>query len=162
VQVGGLRMAPESHSEAQQTPRTASPHPGKPVCYHMCRLDGRNMLTDRERRHYEQRNNDCRAIGFASYAAYLKSALWEGIRAAQLAAFPRCCVCDRPATQVHHKKYTKKVLEGRDPRSLFSVCGGCHRRAEYGHRGKLGPQRATSKLRLMRTLRAKRLGAALP
>lgn len=58
---------------------------------------------------------------------YLKSDAWKRKR---YVVFKRdnwrCVFCDRPATQVHHKKYARKNI-GREPIELLvSVCKTCH------------------------------------
>ena len=100
---------------------------------------------------YRERNRNIRAMGFRSYVDYLNSDLWKSIRAQVLAASQDCRVCGRPAIQVHHVKYRKKDLEGRDLSFLWSVCAGCHRTAEFRRDGeKLTPKQATLKMVQMR------------
>jgi 5-methylcytosine-specific restriction endonuclease McrA len=48
---------------------------------------------------------------------------WPVIRAAQLAAFPRCNRCGRPAAQVHHRHGREA---GNGPENLESLCWRCH------------------------------------
>jgi hypothetical protein len=48
---------------------------------------------------------------------------WPAIRAAQLAAFPRCRDCGAPATEVHH---IRGRAAGHGPDNLASLCGPCH------------------------------------
>ncbi len=105
------------------------------------------------KRIYKQRHFDLKAMGFDSYDAYLKSDLWIGIRRKVLELSPICTVCERnPATQVHHRKYIRKVLDGRDMRWFYAVCGGCHFTAEFReHDGaKLTPNQASTKMKQMR------------
>lgn len=91
-------------------------------------------------------------MGFKDYKDYLKSELWASIRSKVLAANPNCFSCGRKATQVHHGKYRKNDLEGRELRSLFAVCGGCHFKAEFRNldKEKLNVTQATAKLKQMK------------
>jgi hypothetical protein len=83
---------------------------------------------------YDDRDAALREIGFADYAAYLRSELWATIRAAVLDGSPSCVLCPRPARQVHHTEYSHPVLLGGDRGPLKPVCAGCHKRVEF--RGK--------------------------
>ena len=98
---------------------------------------------------YRERNRNIRAMGFKSYGHYLKSPLWFKIRDEVLRSKPDCVRCGKPATQVHHGKYRKKDLEGRDLNFLYSVCARCHHWAEFrsSDNAKLTPKQATHKLR---------------
>jgi hypothetical protein len=109
------------------------------------------------RRQYTERNRVLKAMGFESYAVYLRSDLWLGIRSKVLIAQPDCFVCGKLASQVHHTAYRKKDLEGRDLRRLVALCRHCHRRIEFrdGDGKKLNVTQARAKMRLMRTLREK-------
>lgn len=104
---------------------------------------------------YRERNRNIRAMGYPTYAHYLKSDLWYSIRDKALTLKPNCFVCGKKATQVHHGKYRKKDLEGRDFAFLFSVCSGCHHRSEFrdADHEKLSPKQAMAKMRQLRTLR---------
>lgn len=82
---------------------------------------------------YGRRNRLLNKLGWPSYDAYLASNLWAKIRAKQLRDHPHCYGCGRPASQVHHAKYTLDVMLGHNMDFLYSVCGGCHYRAEFDH-----------------------------
>lgn len=80
---------------------------------------------------YSFRNENLRLMGFKSYRAYLKSALWAQIRASVLAENERCVVCGkREATQVHHRAYDRATLEGKHLTALSALCAKCHRKGE--------------------------------
>lgn len=99
---------------------------------------------------YRERNRILAAMGFSSYKAYLNSALWKTIRTKVLESNPFCFVCNANAFQVHHAKYRKKDLEGRDLSFLYPVCQRCHSDGEFDGDQKLSPKRATTKMRKMR------------
>lgn len=80
---------------------------------------------------YQERDAILRSLGFGSYKEYLRSMLWQVIRQRVLAASPACYGCGNPAKQVHHTRYTVDVLAGHDDSTLRSVCGGCHKTAEF-------------------------------
>lgn len=91
----------------------------------------------RQHEAYRLRDEILREIGFRSYKEYLASDLWAEIRAVALTRDGhKCHVCRRPATQVHHTKYTVEVMTGVSIISLKSICGGCHRGIEFSKRGK--------------------------
>ncbi len=82
---------------------------------------------------YAERDAQLARLGYKSYKAYLKSAVWEKIRRDQLNRKPECYGCGRKATQVHHKKYTYATLLGIGASflNLRSVCAFCHFDSEY-------------------------------
>jgi hypothetical protein len=85
---------------------------------------------------YQERNEILRQIGFASYADYLASDLWDGIRYRVLVAARRtCCACGGEASQVHHSRYTEGNLRGRNREDLHAVCRTCHEKAELDSGG---------------------------
>lgn len=98
-----------------------------------------------------------RSLGFASYQDYLASQLWAEIRRQVLADNTNCIRCRKPAEQVHHETYCLEVLAGRDRSKLHSICGNCHRKAEFDHRGrKTSLARANRFLGLAAPLKGKR------
>ena len=110
------------------------------------------MLTEAEKREYAERAKALKALGYTSYSDYLQSPLWRFIRAKVLRPETLCVCCGYKATQVHHARYAKADLDGSCLQHLLPVCFACHRRAEFSTKGeKLGPQRATAKLRKMPT-----------
>lgn len=80
---------------------------------------------------YATRNEILKALGFESYALYLRSGLWRSIRSK---VFERdghqCCKCGRRAQVVHHAEYTADNLKGTNTDSLVSLCWNCHEKAE--------------------------------
>jgi hypothetical protein len=87
-------------------------------------------------REYRERNTILRRAGFGSYAAYLKSDLWNSIRHRVLAKNNGCCLrCGRPAVNVHHTQYTLAALRGKRIGSLVPLCRPCHRSGEFGPDG---------------------------
>lgn len=89
------------------------------------------------------RKDFLKALGFKAYAGYLKSDLWRSIRSKILPA--QCCRCRRPASQVHHSKYTKHNLSGESLRHLHPVCAACHKEAELRPDGKKRKMKETNK-----------------
>lgn len=57
---------------------------------------------------------------------YLKSAAWKRKRYVVLKRDNwKCVYCDKRATEVHHKRYARKI--GREPiKWLVSICRSCH------------------------------------
>ncbi len=94
---------------------------------------------------YAARQAVLSSMGFDSYQDYLKSTLWARIRSRTLLKSQVCCVCDGPATQVHHGRYELRDLDGSDA-MLFSICPGCHKGIEFKGAVKLTPEQATEKL----------------
>lgn len=83
---------------------------------------------------YTQRDTALAEIGFATYADYLASPLWESIRSRRLAMQSTCSCCPKPATVVHHDTYYRKLLLGDEEsvkRDLFPLCHGCHYLVEF-------------------------------
>lgn len=86
---------------------------------------------------YAARNELLLAMGYASYDAYLNSALWKTIRAAALRKYGKHCgVCGRPTHLIHHKGYGRDTLEGRTLDHLIPLCDPCHKRVEFKQSGK--------------------------
>lgn len=77
--------------------------------------------------------DDLAGLGFGSYAEYLRSALWFGIRARVYGAKGRTCLrCkSSPATQIHHTGYDLATLSGLSLNKLVPICDPCHER-EHG------------------------------
>lgn len=100
---------------------------------------------------YVHRQLVLRRLGFQNYREYLASNLWAKIRAAKLKQHPRCFGCGRPATQVHHAKYTLDVMLGHNQDLLYSACGRCHNHSEFDKNGrKNNPRQATKRLKQIR------------
>lgn len=80
---------------------------------------------------YRYRNDNLAALGFQSYRAYLRSDLWQSIKARVFQERGRRCErCERPASHVHHRAYDPATLRGDDIRSLTVACRRCHGKAE--------------------------------
>lgn len=70
-------------------------------------------------------------MGFASYAAYLRSPLWRYMRAKVMLDYGgKCVLCPRRARIVHHLSYAPPVLAGIDTGPLVPLCHKCHRAVE--------------------------------
>ena len=77
---------------------------------------------------YAERSQNLTALGFTSYADYLRADLWFEIRGRVL---PHGCVsCGEMAEQIHHERYDLKTLKGGNLAGLLPVCKRCHRKAE--------------------------------
>ena len=96
---------------------------------------------------YSNRNKVIRALGFINYHHYLESNLWKEIRARVLAQNRVCLKCGgEKYLQIHHKKYTKTNLSGKDIKNLIVLCKKCHRKVtRIENLGQLTAMRATTK-----------------
>ena len=100
---------------------------------------------------YAARNALLKALGYATYKAYLASPLWKSIRARVLRRFGgKCKGCGRRASQVHHHHYTREVLTGRSIEGMSAVCGNCHEGIEFHEEVKLELRQANRRLRIKR------------
>ena len=87
-------------------------------------------------------------IGFFSYSAYTKSALWGRIRDLMFSFLGSDChFCGDPGNQVHHGLYSLEILAGLDLSALYVVCDRCHKRGSF-MKGKelLPPAQATRRM----------------
>jgi hypothetical protein len=81
---------------------------------------------------YTRRDALLKELGFASYAEYLQSDLWARIRRRVLGRYrSKCQACGGPASEVHHKHYSLKVLSGKHIIGLKAICRECHARIEF-------------------------------
>lgn len=82
---------------------------------------------------YESFEQRLAGLGFATYADYLNSALWKGIRSRVYGTKGRICIrCkSHRATQIHHAQYDVETLAGRCILHLIPICRSCHER-EHG------------------------------
>ncbi len=85
---------------------------------------------------YRYRDDNLKAMGFASYQAYLESPLWLDIRArAMMQAESVCGRCGLGRNlQVHHRAYDPATLAGTCLDALTVICRRCHQRAERSKR----------------------------
>jgi len=97
---------------------------------------------------YENRDELLVALGWSTYDEYLLSQRWAKIRRRVLLANNmQCVVCGEPASQVHHLRYDKATLLGKDLDGLVSICPTCHHLLEYDTSGKKRtPQEANAAL----------------
>lgn len=83
-------------------------------------------------RSYRSRAWFLKKLGFASYAAYLKTPLWAEIRERVFKLKGRSChLCGRFASQAHHTRYHEADLAGRKTKYIHPICGRCHKRIEF-------------------------------
>lgn len=76
-------------------------------------------------------------IGDLDYDQYLKSPLWRKIRKLVLTeAQHQCWACGGKATEVHHRDYRPRVLDGRDLLPLVPICRACHKLVHYDATGR--------------------------
>jgi 5-methylcytosine-specific restriction endonuclease McrA len=99
-----------------------------------------------EFRHYHQRNEIVRRMGFRNYAAYLESDLWKKKRQLVLVRDGhQCRICKKPATTAHHTRYSAHEMKGTGIKRIIAVCSGCHRRLEFNGTQKNGLSEANRK-----------------
>lgn len=78
---------------------------------------------------FQKRDKTLKNLGYDSYADYLRSGLWHGIRERLMGGgkAKMCQVCDQNfATEVHHLSYKAAVLLGKNLSLLCLVCEHCH------------------------------------
>jgi 5-methylcytosine-specific restriction endonuclease McrA len=89
---------------------------------------------------YAERNGILRSLGFGSYAEYLKSPMWRGIRERVMARSRwKCRKCGCRAKQVHHVRYTWSNLSGKSLWCLMALCRKCHKKVEFKDGKKVVP-----------------------
>jgi len=95
----------------------------------------------------KKRDRNAFPVHFASdvsdrdYIAYLESPLWKRIGSQVLkAAGYQCAGCFAKATQVHHRDYRPRILDGDDTSALVALCGACHDKV---HNDEMGKKRAS-------------------
>lgn len=78
---------------------------------------------------WKVRGQALQSLGFGSYAAYLRSDLWMGIRQKVMHRSRGICeVCGkRPAYTGHHITYCHSVLSGVDLGQVVAICRACHK-----------------------------------
>jgi hypothetical protein len=100
---------------------------------------------------YRKREATLRCLGFSSYAAYLGSELWRGIRArVRERDGGRCRICLGKGCSVHHRSYDSRTMRGEALEKLVWICRRCHDEIERDGEGKkrspLGVERAYRRL----------------
>ena len=87
-------------------------------------------------------------MGYNNYKEYVAGVVWANIRDKVFEEKGgKCIICTRKATVIHHRLYSKEVLEGTNIIPLEPLCWDCHNRIEYGVNGeKLPLDHANSKL----------------
>lgn len=81
---------------------------------------------------YGSRNAYLKNLGFANYAAYLKSDLWKQVKERAFTEKGRqCLTCGAPATVLHHLRYHYDDLRGDTLDNIVPVCNPCHREFEF-------------------------------
>jgi hypothetical protein len=86
---------------------------------------------------YVRRDEILFDMGFSSYRAYLDSPWWKGIRARVIErAKGKCFACDSRAVEVHHREYSRPVLEGKALNRMVALCVQCHKVCEYAGDGR--------------------------
>ena len=66
-----------------------------------------------------------KALGFKSYAAYLRSEHWLAFREAYFAKHKKvCCCCAEPARDLHHITY--EYLGKERQKDVKPICRSCH------------------------------------
>ncbi|WP_126223490.1 hypothetical protein [Burkholderia ambifaria] len=72
------------------------------------------------------------SMGYRDYDNYLSRALWKKIKQRVLERDDWTCRrCNGKAELVHHRSYSREVLEGLDDSMLAAVCDGCHHVVEF-------------------------------
>ena len=85
---------------------------------------------------YQARQGNLKAIGFASYADYLRSDLWGAIRRRVFKEISdKCNACNAPATEIHHRDYSVNALLGHYIMNLVPLCRNCHNHIEFNSDG---------------------------
>ena len=78
---------------------------------------------------YIDRKANLLVLGFKSYKAYLRSALWASIRSHVLVGL--CCLCGSPSQHAHHLGYSLETLRGDDISKIVPLCEKCHYEVEF-------------------------------
>lgn len=101
---------------------------------------------------YTARNSVLHCMGFRSYQKYLLSPLWRSIKKRVCPQGTECRICEREATEVHHKEYSVEVFEGRDDTKLVPLCRWCHERIEFDNGRKRSLEEANHLLEIARSI----------
>lgn len=110
------------------------------------RIEKINHEKQRSGENYRSRNLILKEMGFECYKDYLRSSLWKEIRMRVLERDVfKCQICDGNATQVHHSRYHKRDLTGKNIKFLHSLCEDCHENIEFDNGKKLWMDEALKK-----------------
>ncbi len=97
---------------------------------------------------YRRRARNLEKLGFSSYREYLASDLWREIRLRVLKRDGFVCQrCKGRATQVHHRKYVMKAMDGTNIGLLTSLCADCHKFCEWDGDRKTMPSGANGRIK---------------
>lgn len=90
---------------------------------------------------YAQRDAVLLQMGFANYQEYLASPLWARIRARVMKACDGLCICGKEATEIHHRSYKRRYMEGKGKINSFltAICRECHDFIEFDEAGNKVP-----------------------
>lgn len=80
---------------------------------------------------YQKRDELLFAIGYRSYADYLKSGCWKMVRKSVFSYQATCEACGKTATEIHHRRYTHDNLTGKSTDGLVAICHDCHEHIEF-------------------------------
>lgn len=110
----------------------------------------KHKLPKNRARSCHQRNEMLRELGFATYADYLCSPLWQSIRKSMLAKHKRCFRCGQVGPrQIHHHFYSKGNLSGQTEKGLYTLCRPCHEGLEMQDGQKVPLKRVEKAFRKM-------------
>lgn len=86
---------------------------------------------------YGRRDEILRAMGYGSYADYLRSPLWAKIRRRVFGRDEgKCRICGKHGEQVHHQSYDIRTLKGKTIKRLLLLCRKCHEEVEMDGLGR--------------------------
>jgi len=96
------------------------------------RIKKRDTINRKSGENYNSRDVTLKEMGFATYKDYLKSDLWKRIRRKVLKRDKETCeICHCKGNQVHHSRYHKNDLTGKNLNFLHTICGDCHEKIEF-------------------------------
>ena len=123
----------------------------------LSRTRHRDFVNARRGESYQSRNLILKELGFASYKDYLKSPLWKRIREEVLKRDRNVCqICSCHANQVHHSRYHRNDLLGKNKNFLHSLCGQCHEKIEFKKGEKVWMDEAKVRLKSFQTMEEKK------
>lgn len=85
---------------------------------------------------WDEQKQVLKSLGYNNYKEYVAGIRWADIRDKVFRTKgKKCIVCTRNATVIHHREYSKEVLEGTNITPLEPLCWDCHNTIEYDKRG---------------------------